>query len=445
MHQGTPLILRPEALEAAKTGKRVVTEFKRYGERYAWVFYPNGLQVLFEVRKLPFVHFKIAIRTGAFDDGIAGEAHALEHMLVKDPLIEGDHPALQKLAPHGLEVNASTGYDVVDLYGKTAYRKWRELLNGFLQMMFSAHTIDERRWLAERPAIEQEIRSTDEAALLQNKLRVLLNPHVPQIHHRPFGTRESVLKLGANVLRERYDRDFHPENAVIVVHGMADYERFLRHLESNIPTLTPRSRRSKPGRAPLPLLSKFTNTTLKFKGSPSVERVIGHTKFVEDPSGTNLEAARIVLMCLNEGGILRDTLRRKHGWTYNQNATLWTWPMDVISITFVAKMRAEFHPHATQVLRDLWHSTCERLGKQGTDHRYALDRARGEHALRYMQRRLNKSALSVDFLTGAWLEQALPQHRPFIDVPPEEFPAIARRAPELADLEWHMISVVRDI
>ncbi len=444
MYQGTPLTLRPEAIEAAKTGKRVITEFKRFGERYAWVFYPNGLQVMFEVRKLPFVHLKIGIRTGAFDDRIAGTAHALEHMLVKDPLLKGDHPAIQGLAPYGLEVNASTSYDIVDLYGKTSYRKWRQLLSGILQMVFSAHTIDERRWLVERPAIEQEIRSVNEIGLLNGALCTLLHPHVPQLHHLPFGTHESILSIRADDLRERYERDFHPENAVIIVHGIAEYERFLAELEGKITTHTPRSTISEQARAPLPLLSKYTNATLKFKGSPSVERVVGYTKFVEDPSGTNLEAARIVLMCMNGGGILEEALRRKHGWTYSQGANLETWPMGVVALNLVARMRSEVHSAATRVLRNLWRSTCESLGKQDPEHRYTLDRARGAHALRYMHRGLDRSELSVPFLTYAWLEQALPKHRAFVDIPPEEFPVIARHAPKLADLEWHMISVVQD-
>ena len=144
------------------------------------------------------------------------------------------------------------------------------------------------------------------------------------------------------------------------------------------------------------------------------------------------------------GQLLEEALRRKHGWTYSQGANLETWPMGVVALNLVARMRSEVHSAATRVLRNLWRSTCESLGKQDPEHRYTLDRARGAHALRYMHRGLDRSELSVPFLTYAWLEQALPKHRAFVDIPPEEFPVIARHAPKLADLEWHMISVVQD-
>ncbi len=444
MYQGTPLTLRPEALEAAETGKRVITKFERFGERYVWVFYPNGLQVMFELRKLPFVHINIGIRTGAFDDEIPGTAHALEHMLVKDPLIEGDHPVLQPLAPYGLEVNASTDYETVELYGKTAYRKWRELLKSLLTMMFQANTIDEKRWQKERPAIEQEIHSLKEEKLLDGALRELLHPHVPQLHPRSFGTLASVLSLSAERLRERYERDFHPDNAVIVFHGITDYERALTRLEEDVSLVTRSSTERRPPRAVLPYLAQHVNAELKFKGSSSVERVIGYAQLRNDGTSIPLETVHVLRVCLNDGGILRDELRRKRGWTYSQGCSVQTQRDDLIVLNISAQMRAEFHSAAKTAVRNLWRETCEQLGNQDPACTYALKRARGAHALRYMQRNLDRGELSVNFLVSTWLEQRLPKHRPFIEIPPDEFPAIARHAPKLADLDWHMISVVQD-
>lgn len=446
MYQGTPLILRPEALEAAKTGKRVVTEFKRYGERFAWVFYPNGLQVMLLLRKLPYVRIRVSLRTGALDDTIFGELHALEHLLAKDVLEENVHPILRHLLPYGLETNASTSYEDISLYGRSIYRTWRDLLRGLLTMALHPCTLDQTRWDKERPAIEQEIRSMTENIRVDNAIRAALNPNIKRLHSRPFGTLNSVAELNDGTLKTRFEQDFSIDRTLIIFQGIPKAETALTALDEWLSEQSFAHRSSRPLRAPYRGDGvRLENHEVRVRESIGSERVQFMARLPLSTPSTTLEAASVLIKTLHEGGLLHDEFRRVRGLTYSQGASLQREHGGTHLLTAYAKMRAANHQEANAAFSQLWKQACASLLEPGGRANLSFSAAQGKHILDRTDDKLERDVNYGHFLSWLWLEQALPQHRPFIDVPPEEFPAIACHAPELADLEWHMISVVRDI
>lgn len=446
MYQGTPLTLRPEALEAAKTGKRVITEFERFGERFAWVFYPNGLQVLLLLRKLPFVRIRVGVRTGALDDLVPGTLHALEHMLVKDVLEIGPHPAIRHLQPYGLGVNASTGYDQMSLYAKTIYRYWRDLLKGLLTMAFSASTLDQERWEHERPAIEQEINSATEEVRVDSAIRIALHPHIPELHPIPYGTLESVAQLNASQLRDRYHQDFTPQNSLISMQGVADLKMALKEIDVAVAALSRISSQPHPShRSPLGDELRLQNLKVRVRESTGAERIRLLARIPSSVPRSIIEAAFILVQTYGSGGLLRDEFRRVRGWTYGQGMSLEEQFGGSYIIGVNAKMKAEYHEEAKAAFQALWRETCLSLPRPQSRVGLCFDAGRGSHALSIAERRLRRGGNYARLMNSLWLEQDLPRHRPLIEIPPDEFPAIARHAPKLADLDWHMVSVVRDI
>lgn len=446
MYQGTPLTLRPEAVEAAKTGKRVITEFERFGERFAWAFYPNGLQAMLLLRKLPFVRIRIGIRTGALDDLVPGTLHALEHMLTKDVLEIGPHPAVRHLLPYGLGVNASTGYELMSLYAKAAYKCWRDLLQGLLTMAFSASTLDQERWERERPAIEQEINSDTEEVRVGSAIRIALHPHIPALHPIPYGTLESVAQLDASQLRDRYHQDFAPQNSFVSMQGVADLKMALKEIDTAVATLSRTSSLTHHSpRSPLGDEIRLQNLTVRVRESPGAERIRLLARIPSSVPRPIIEAAFVLVQTYGSGGLLRDEFRRVRGWTYGQGMSLEEQFGGSYIIGINAKMKAGYHEEAKAAFQALWRETCFSLPQPQARISLCFDAGRGSHALNIAERRLRRGGNYARLMNSIWLEQDLPQYRPFLEIPPDEFPAIARHAPKLADLDWHMVSVVRDI
>lgn len=445
MYRGTALKLRPEALKANETNKRVITEFEHFGERFAWVFYPNGLQAILLLRKLPFVRIRIGIRSGALDDLVPGTLHALEHMLAKDVFEIGPHPAVRHLLPHGLGVNASTSYDQMSLYGKTAYRCWRGLLKGLFSMAFSPHTLDQRRWEQERPAIEQEIRSATEEVRVQSAIRAALHPHIRQLHPRPYGTLDSVAHLTIEDLQTRYTRDVALGNCFVSVQGVADLHMALRALEQVVDQTKPHTLSTEyVPRSPLGDEARLEDQVVWVRESPAAERVKLIARIPSTAPRSLIEAAFVLVKTHGNGGLLRDEFRRVQGWTYNQSMNLNAEFGGSYTLYVNARMKARHHERAKVAFQNLWREACLSLPNPQGRILTCFEGGRGSHALSSAERPLQRGANYAGMMDALWLEQHLPKRRPFTDIPPEEFPAIARHAPKLADLEWHMISVAQN-
>lgn len=210
----------PEDAEARESGKPVIVSLKKGTHPITWAFLPNGMQILLCDVPSEAVTVKCCIRAGSMRDTIPGTAHAVEHLLQKDVLMEGEHPALTDIVPNGLFGNAYTS-QIKTTYERTGFvTDVNRIVRGVFTAVFeSHHHLETTRWEREKPAIEQEIRqSLRDRELAMERSRALY-PETPHIWHRPAGSIESVRKIDVSVLRSFFDRYYQPCNASLLLQG----------------------------------------------------------------------------------------------------------------------------------------------------------------------------------------------------------------------------------
>ena len=195
------LLFHPEDTLARATGRVQIRRFTSQGRACAWAFFPNGLQLLAVLKRLPIADIRVIVRHGTRHDALPGTAHALEHLVCKDVLREGPHPALRPLLALGLERNASTTLERTAYSAQTRFPGWKRLLRGLLALTFASETIDERRWLRERSAILQEIHQTRAESAISSGILAGRHPQVERFRSPGIGTTEHVMAMAADDLR----------------------------------------------------------------------------------------------------------------------------------------------------------------------------------------------------------------------------------------------------
>ncbi|MBP7006239.1 insulinase family protein [Patescibacteria group bacterium] len=443
----TPLAFRAEDAVAKSSGDVQITLISDTTDQFAWVFFPSGFQVLAALKRLPIIDMSLAIRRGARVDEIYGEAHAIEHLIVKDVLTDGPHPALRKLTPLGLETNAYTSDEVTSYWGRTLHRGWRTLLDGLVEMVFHATTIDEEHWKKERPAILQELHGRDENRRVFDAVRRARFPHVERFEATGIGREEDILALTPERLRAAYESAYHPQNAVLIVQGLATIEELVDVLRHH-PRLQEAEKKSGARllHGPLVDLGVRDDLTVHMEGSTGVERVLFSSHpFSRDKDGIPLWRAAHALSNLYNGahGLLTSELRRHHGLIYSGSLASYKLDEERRYFTASARMKAIHMEKATTVWKDLWKNTCRELPHPTKNLKPFIRILQGDHGLERAQHQLERFHDHSDYLESRWLRQVShPFETSMIDLPAKHVVQLLQHAPHFTDLSWQTIRVL---
>lgn len=438
-----PLRFNPEDAQAQRTGTPVVRLVEGKLQSFAWIFLPSGLQVMAPLKRLPVVNANIAIRQGAYHDEKPGTAHALEHLVCKDVLEPGVHPALRPLIRTGLRSNAFTRGEVTCYWAAAPFRSWRALLAGLLEMVFRAHPfIDHRRWKKERPAIiEESLRERNENGRVTLAMRAAAYPAFERMGHPIDGTVEDIERLTAADLIRAYEEAYFPDNAVVVVHGFGRVEPLLRWFEDRPEAYQRGTPHARIASAPLMDRGLSTDLIVPVTGGPSMERV----QYVSAPFPNDDMTWRTAWL-LNEimgNGLLNETFRRQRGFAYH------------IGMAHVQELDGQRHfevggrmgranMDAARAIWDrLWKGTCRRLPKRPQDLQPFIERAIGGHAYARALARMRPPEDLRDLLFNRWLVQSRRRTlRNMLEWTPEELYPLLKRTPRFADLPWQEIRVL---
>ncbi len=441
-----PLRFRPEDARAQRSGKPVVTIVESGPRRHAWIFLPSGLQVMAPLQKLPIIDISVTVRHGGLYDTIPGTAHAIEHLIYRDVLEVGPHPALRPLIGRGLRYNAFTQDEMTYYWGRTPYREWKDLLAGLLTLTFQATPLIEPvRWERERPAILEEIRGRDESKRISDALRAALYPHVARLRTSLLGDKSDVERLTTDDLRQVYEAVYHPGNAVVIIQGLKSVEALLAWLTQRPEAWGNGPSYARVERGPFTDPGLDTDLTVRVAGGPSVERIIFHSQRFRSPRMRDKSWRMTWLLreIMGRGGLVHDAFRRRHGLIYSSEFLIRRDHADFSRFILKAGMRATAMDDASAVWKELWKRACNNLKEPTADVRPFIETAFGAHRLGRASAKMQAFQDYGDGLRNEWLEQE--RRRPISnmgDVPPEELLPLLRDLPRFADLHWQEIRVL---
>ncbi|MBP7006240.1 insulinase family protein [Patescibacteria group bacterium] len=448
--QNGQLAFRQEDIQARRTGTTVVTHIRHGKDRYVWIFHPSGLQIVMPLERLSVVNVNIVIRQGTMSDKIPGIAHALEHLVCKDTLEEGPHPALRALVPIGLRNNAQTNYNTTSYYARSPYRGWKALLNGLVDMVFASTTIDEARWMKERPAILHETRGRSDLARTREAIEAALHQNTPRLQSTMCGSEDEILSLSADDLLDAYERGYHPQNAVIVITGMDDHAKVVHCLERSA-TLEKCSIRSTARLVERPLddFGNFNNLTILVPGGKNIERFMmrssRHPRKRPDGFETWRTAHLLTMLYNNEEGLIRNRLRRERGLLYAGGVTRESFSSSDFYYEFEAGTSAAQMETLGAAWRELWREVCEHISDINTPLKPHVDMMMGTYSLISAERKLKSSWEDpTSMLRSWWFRQRNDTaFQPnMYDLPTKVLPSLLAHAPTLADLEWQEIRIL---
>ena len=204
----------------------------------------NGLRVV--VVRDPFAPVVMAVlnyRAGSNEEAYPGEAHALEHMMFRGTPDVSQSQLAEIAQLMGGDYDAYTQAEMTQFYFEVPVQYLDVAIR--LEADRARHlTLAQSGWLAERPAIEQEV-TQDDSVPLQKLFERTILPSLFQgtpYANDTLGTLDSFdHDISANVLRGFYETWYRPNNAVYVIVGDVDGPSTVRIVEryfGSIPAAT---------------------------------------------------------------------------------------------------------------------------------------------------------------------------------------------------------------
>lgn len=184
----------------------------------------NGLRVYLKpIPGAPTVTTMMAYKVGSADEDLSatGLAHYLEHLMFKgtETIMPGDIDRLT--LRNGGSNNASTSEDMTLYHFDFAADKWPIALEIEADRMRNLRIDEKHEFQQEKGAVINELaRNEDEPWDLEQKaiLPMLFGKTTPY-GHPVIGEREHVRGATAAVIKDFYDRWYHPNNAALVIVG----------------------------------------------------------------------------------------------------------------------------------------------------------------------------------------------------------------------------------
>ncbi len=202
----------------------------------------NGLTVLCEpIAHVESVAAGIWVACGSRHEaaGEEGLAHFLEHMLFKGTERRSARDIAREIEDVGGHLDAHTGRDHTAYYGRVLGDDIERLLD-LVADMLTAPTLADDEIAREREVVLQEIAEIEDTPEELVFDRVQWVAFRDQALGRPvLGTRESVRRFDAAMLRRFMSRGYGMEGAVLSIAGSVDPDRLLPRIEALFAPLAP--------------------------------------------------------------------------------------------------------------------------------------------------------------------------------------------------------------
>ena len=194
--------------------------------------FPNGETLIYNKHNLDnSTQIAVGFLGGASLDGnIAGTAHFLEHMLVKETQKILENELNKFFKSNDINSNAFTTKDYIMLCADTPSDNLHKVCKLYSHLLKN-NNFNEKSINTERKAIEQEMLITSE----ENEEDNFLSKHILKGYNKInlIGTKKSLSKIDANVLKNFHDENFVSNNMVIAVVSNLEFEKVKEIVEKS--------------------------------------------------------------------------------------------------------------------------------------------------------------------------------------------------------------------
>ncbi len=185
---------------------------------------PNGLKVVVVSDKLaPVVTTMLNYRVGSNDQTIAGQAHALEHMMFRGSQTLSSSQFMDTVDITGGAFNADT-QSAITQYFFTVPAQYLDIALRLERSRVMGALLSQQQWNDERKAITQEVTSDNSNAFyrLQIKMQDTLLAGTPYANNGLGTVYDFAHTINAPQIQDLYHKWYHPNNAIYVIVGDVD-------------------------------------------------------------------------------------------------------------------------------------------------------------------------------------------------------------------------------
>jgi zinc protease len=184
----------------------------------------NGLRIVVVRDPLaPVVTTILNYEAGSDEQAIAGEAHALEHMMFRGSDTLSSAQLMDSLSITGGDFDADT-QDAVTQFYFTMPAQYLDIALHLERSRATGLSLAQSQWEQERGAITQEVTQDNSNAIyrLFVKMSDRILAGTPYAKNGLGTVYDFAHTVNANNLRQFYDAWYHPNNAVYVIAGDVD-------------------------------------------------------------------------------------------------------------------------------------------------------------------------------------------------------------------------------
>lgn len=269
-------IQNPPAIKAAEANDPIVQTAAALYDGIRTATLPNGLRIYLKpVPGSPVVTTMVAYKVGSADEELTatGLSHYLEHLMFKgtDKLMPGDIDRIT--LRNGGSNNAYTTEDLTTYHFDFAADRWETALEIEADRMRNLRIDEKHEFQQEKGAVISELRrNEDEPGDLEQKaiLPLLFGKTTPY-GHPVIGEVKHVEGATAKVIKDHYDKWYHPNNAALIVCGGFDPDQALVKIQKLFARIP---RQELPARKPVTESARKKPVTIEMESKFDVPRML---------------------------------------------------------------------------------------------------------------------------------------------------------------------------
>lgn len=197
----------------------------------------NGLTIVSEENETAKVcTLAYLIKSGSFNESEdeTGIAHLVEHLLFKGTINRTYKQVNNDIEGIGGILNAETNFQYTKYYCTVPFDKWNIGLDVLSDIIFN-HTIPEDEFIKEKKVVQEELKMYNDDPQSYVYDQLIKNMFINYPNRQSIGgTVQDIEKITRNDVLDFINRNYFPENMIIIATGNIQHEKVVSFIEEYI-------------------------------------------------------------------------------------------------------------------------------------------------------------------------------------------------------------------